>query len=79
MMHEQLFFLQHYTSHSVNSSRHFLAFELPDVLVTTRTESVSMIFMESQIKLSPMLDDRFIERGQQHMVFIIQFRHGDDQ
>ena len=46
--------------------------ELSDVLVPVRTEVVSLILMQPQVELRTVLNYSFIQRRQQHMVFIIE-------
>jgi hypothetical protein len=47
--------------------------------VSVRTERVALILVESQIELCAMLDYRTIERRQEHMVLVIEFRYRYNQ
>jgi len=47
--------------------------------VTARTEMSTGILVQAQIELSTMLDDRGIERREQHVVLVVQLGHGHHQ
>ena len=40
---------------------------------------VALILVESEVELCPVLNHRTVERRQQHMVFVVEFRHGNDE
>ena len=39
----------------------------------------SLIFVEAEVELSTVLDDGLVERGEKHVVLVVQFRYGDDE
>jgi hypothetical protein len=47
--------------------------------VTIRTVVVALILVESKIEFCTMLDDGHVKRTQQHVVFVVQLRNGNDQ
>jgi hypothetical protein len=47
--------------------------------VSVRTEIVALILVQSEVELGSMLDNRTVERRQEHMVLIIQLRYGNYQ
>jgi hypothetical protein len=47
--------------------------------VSVRTEIVALILVESQVEFRSVLDDRTVERRQEHMVLIVEFRHRNNQ
>ena len=79
MMFKYFFLLQHHSTCTVNGSRNFFTFKLSYILMAIRAIVVTLILMKAHVKLSTMLDNRFIQRRQQHMVFVIQFRNGDNK
>ena len=56
------YFTEDYTSDTVSSCRDMLTVKLTDILVSIRTKVVSLIFVQSQVKLRTMLNYRFIKR-----------------
>ena len=78
MMYKQFLLLQDYPTYTVQSCRQFLTLKFTDVFMATRAVIVSVIFVQSQIKLCPVLDYRFVQRRKQHMVLVIQFRNRND-
>ena len=73
---EYHFFLQYYTTYTIDGRGNFVTVKLSDVLVTFRTVVVALILVESKIELCSMLDDCHVERRKQHVVLVVEFRHG---
>jgi hypothetical protein len=71
--------LQHYTAYTVDGGRHQTGIKLTDVLVSLRTEVVALILVEAQVELCSVLDDRTVERRQEHMVLVVNLRYGYNQ
>ena len=72
MMYENLFFTKDDTSYTIGSCGDIFTVELSNVLVSVRTEVVPLILMQPQVELRTVLNYSFIQRRQQHMVFIIK-------
>ena len=72
VMYKNILFTEDNTSHTVGSRRDMLAIKFTDILMSIRTKVISLILMQPQVKLRTVLNYRFIQRRQQHMVFIIQ-------
>ena len=68
--------LQNHTTHAVRRRRNKARVELTDVLVSFRTEVVALILVEAKVELRTMLDDRAVERRQQHVVLVVKLGHG---
>ena len=47
--------------------------------MTIRAEVVALILVESEIELCTVLNNRAVERRQQHMVLVIEFWHGNNE
>jgi hypothetical protein len=47
--------------------------------VSVRTEIVALILVESQVKFRSVLDDRTVERRQEHMVLIVKLGYRNNQ
>ena len=47
--------------------------------MTFRAIVIPLVLVESEIEFCSMLDDRTIERRQQHMVLIVQLWHRNNQ
>ena len=62
MMYKDFFFAENHTSNTVSCRRDMLTIKFTDILVPVRTEVISLIFMQSQVKLRTMLNYRFIKR-----------------
>ena len=71
--------LQDDTTHAVGGCRNEAGIKLTDVLVSVRTECVALILMETQVEFCSMLNDRTVERRQQHVVIVVEFRYGNNQ
>ena len=62
MMYKDFFFAEDNTSDTVSCRRDMLTIKLADILVSVRTKVVSLIFVQSQVKLRTVLNYRFIKR-----------------
>jgi hypothetical protein len=71
--------LQDDTSHAVDGGGYYVTRKLTDVLVTLRAEIVALILVESEVELCSVLDDRTVERREQHMVLVVELRNGNNQ
>ena len=78
-MLEHLFALQQYTANTVDGGRHLQAVKLTDILMASGSKIVALILVKTQVEFSPMLNHRGIERTQQYMVLIVQFRYRHHQ
>ena len=79
-MGNKYFFLGHdNTTHTICELWHTFTIEFANVLVSVRAEAVAVILVNAKVKRSSMLNDSFIERRQEHMVFIAQLRDRDNQ
>jgi hypothetical protein len=47
--------------------------------VSVRTEIVALILVESQVEFRSVLDDRTVERRQEHMVLIVELWYRNNQ
>ena len=72
MMYKNLFLTEDNASHTVSCSRDVLAIKLTDVFMSVGTEVIALIFVQSQIKLCTVLNYRFVQRREQHMILIVQ-------
>ena len=79
MVNENLLLAQNNASHAVGGGGDVLAIELADVLVTVRAEVAIAIIMQSQVEFGAMLNHRFVQRRQQHVILIVQIRNGNHQ
>ena len=71
--------LQDDTSYTISGGRHLSGIKLTDVLVSVRTEIVALILVKPEVELSTVLDDRTVERGEEHMVLVIQLGYRNNQ
>ena len=62
MMYKDFFFAENHTSNTVSCRRDMFTIKFTDILVPVRTEVISLIFMQSQVKLCTVLNYRFIKR-----------------
>ena len=76
---EHYLFLQNHTTDTISSSRHLGSIELSDVLVSVWTEIIALILVQTEVELGAMLDNRTVERRQQHMVLVIELGYGNYQ
>ena len=79
IMLEHDFFLQNDSPDTINGSRHTVTIKFTDVLVAIGAEVVSAILMKAKIELGTMLNYCNVQRGEQYMIFFIQFRNGHYQ
>jgi hypothetical protein len=73
-MLKQLLFLEQHTTYAIYGSRYLVAVELTYVLMTLGAEIIPPVLVQAQVELCPVLYDRFVQRRQQDMVFIVQLR-----
>ena len=77
--YQQTLFRQNHTADTISRLRNHLAIKLADVLVTIRRKMILTILVQAKIKLSPMLNNRLIQRTQQYIVVIAQLRQRQHQ
>ena len=58
------FLLQQHATNAINPSRHFIPLETHDVLVSLWTVVFSLVFVQSQVKFSAMLNHGLVQRGE---------------
>ena len=61
------------SSASIDGARNYFTIELTDVFVTIRTEIIPFVLLNSKIELCSVLIHRFVQRGEQYMIRIIDF------
>ena len=76
---EDHFLLQDDATHTIRRRRYLAGIKLTDVLVSIRTERVALILVQAEVELCSVLDDRTVERRQQHMVIVVELRYRNDQ
>ena len=59
---EENFLLQQYATYAVRPCGNLVPFETNDVLVPLRTIILALIFVQAQVELGVVLDNRFVER-----------------
>ena len=74
-MLKHLLSLEDHAAHSVERGGHLERIEFSDVLVTSGSEVVTAVFMQSQVEFCTMLYDRGVQRREQHVILIVQLRH----
>ena len=74
-MLKHLLSLEDHAAYSVECGGHLERIEFPDVLVTTGSEVVTAVFMQSQVEFCTMLYNRGVQRREQHVILIVQLRH----
>ncbi len=79
IMLEHHFLLQDDTPHTIQRGGNLVTIEFLDVLVSHRIVVVSLILVQSKIKLSTMLNHCNIQRAQEHMILIVQFWNWHDK
>ena len=78
VMLENNFFFQQYASHTIKSRRNLVAVELTNVFMSFRIVIITIIFVKTKIKLSPMLYNGCIQWRQKDMIIVIQLRNGNN-
>jgi len=73
------FFSEYHTTNAIGGGRHLVAIKRLDILVAHGAVVVALILVQTEVESRSMLDDTAIERREQHMVFVIEFRHGDNE
>ena len=73
------FLLQEHASDTIDPGWHFIPLEAHNVFVAFGTIIFSLVFVQSEIKLSAMLNDRLIEGREEHMVLVVQVGNGHNQ
>jgi hypothetical protein len=56
-----------------------LPFKITDILVTFGAIVIPLIFVQTKVKFSPMLYDRFVKRRKKHMILSVHFWQGHHQ
>ena len=79
VVYKDLFFAENNSAYTVSCRRDMFAIKFADILMSIRTKVVSLIFMQPQVKLRTVLNYRFIQRRQQHMIFIVEIGDGNHQ
>lgn len=70
------FLLKHHAAYAVDPRGHLVPLEAGDVFVATGAEVVAFVLVEPQVELCAMLYYRFVQRGEQHMIFLVEFGNG---
>ena len=73
---EDDFFPKQHAAHAVEGGGNLVTVELLDVLVPLRTEVVALILVQAEVEFGAMLNHRAVERGEQHVVLVVQPGHG---
>ena len=76
---EEELLLQNHATHAVDGSWNLVTVKLTNVLVTLRTVVVALILVQAQIELCTMLNDGAVERREQYMVLVVEFRNRYDE
>ena len=71
--------LQHHAADAVDPSGHFVPLEALDVFVAARAVVLAHVFMQAEVELRAVLHDGFVERGEEHVVFVVDGGHGHDK
>ena len=71
--------LQHHTADAVDPSGHFVPLEALDVFVAARAVILAYVFMQAEVELRAVLHDGFVERGEEHVVLVVDGGHGHDK
>ena len=76
-MLEHHFFLEHYTTYTIQCSGHFVTIKFPDILVTFRTEVIALILVKTEVELCSMLYHSSVKRRKQYMILVVKvwYRH----
>ena len=67
---------QHHTADAIDPRGHFVPLEALDVFVAAGTEIVAHVFVQAEVELRAVLHHGFVERGEQHVVFVVESGHG---
>ncbi len=73
------FFSEYHTTNAVGGGGHLVAIKRLDILVAHGAVVVALILVQTEVESCSMLDDTTVERREQHMVFVVEFRHGNDK
>ena len=76
---KDLLFLEDDAAHAIGGGGHAFAVILADVLVAVGAVGVTLVAVQSQVERRTVLDDGLVERGQQHMVVVVELGNRDDQ
>lgn len=63
---------------SIDPRRHLVPLERKNVLMTLRAVVLALVFVQAEVKLGAMLNNGLVKRREQHVVFIIERRHGNN-
>ena len=67
---------QHHTADAIDPRGHFVPLEALDVFVAAGTEVVAHVFVQTEVELGAVLHHGFVERGEEHVVFVVESGHG---
>ena len=73
---EQKFLLQNDASHAIDGGGNLVAVKLADVFMPLRAVVVALILVQAEVELCAVLHHRAVERGEQHVVLVVELRHG---
>ena len=71
------FFPEDHATNAVGGGGHLVAIKRLDILVAHGAVVVALILVQTEVESGPMLDDTTVERREQHVVFVVEFRHGN--
>ena len=72
------FLFEQHATDTINPGRHLVPLKAHDILVSLRTVIFPLVFMKAEVELRAVLNDSFVKRGEQHMVFVVQFGNRND-
>ena len=67
---------QHHTADAIDPRGYFVPLEALDVFVAAGTEVVAHVFVQAEVEFRAVLHHGFVERGEQHVVFVVESGHG---
>ena len=76
---EHYLFFQKHTAYAVECCGHCVTIELSDIFVTFRTVIIALILVQTKIELGAVLNNGGVERREEHMVLVVEFRYGHDE
>ena len=79
LLSEHHLFLQADTAHAEHPRRSFVPREAFYVFMALGAEIVSDVLVETKVELRTVLYDGLIERGEQHMILVVQRIYGNNE
>ena len=73
---EDEFLAQHDASDAIGPGGHFVEGEVTDVFVPFGAHFSAFVAMQAQVEFCAMLHHGFVERGEEHVVLIVELGHG---